>query len=228
MLAPAVLAHRSADIFGYSKAASLFVTETDRRQALEDVFETLDAAESIVFLDTEATGNGEQARLIEVGMVEKSPEGELIGGMNFRCNPHRRSSGGARRVHGIADCELEHCREFAWYAKDFREALTGKVVVIHDPTNDIRWLNKEFRMLDPNAAPIESLCTVIDSYTLASWLPSERRRNGMDGLAAWYGFSRTASFHSAYGDADLLSKVFFELWWDLADFLWPQEEADAA
>ena len=116
----------------------------------------LDRAESLVFLDTESTG-GRNGRLIEVGLVETDVEQNITGGLHFRCNPHRRSLARARRVHGIQDCELEHCPEFAARA---------------------------------------------------------------DELLEWYGLGARGGHHDAYGDAALLSRVFFELWWDLDEWLY--------
>lgn len=186
---------------------------------LEALYDQLDQAESLVFLDTESTSGGARARLIEVACVEYTPEGKLISGLHFRCNPHRRSTAGAKRVHGIADCELEHCKEFRHYAETLRSYLKDKLVVIHDQTLDLQWLNKEFQLLDPKAEPIESTCKVVDSLRLAQALPSDRRKNGLDALIRWYGFERTSNHHDAYSDANYLSKVFFELWWDLDDHL---------
>lgn len=186
---------------------------------LEALYDQLDQAESLVFLDTESTSGGNRARLIEVACVEYTPEGKLISGLHFRCNPHRRSTASAKRVHGIADCELEHCKEFRHYAETLRSYLKGKLVVIHDQTLDLQWLNKEFLLIDPKAEPIESTCKVVDSLRLAKALPSDRRKNGLDALIRWYGFERTSNHHDAYSDANYLSKVFFELWWDLDDHL---------
>lgn len=84
----------------------LLTSEAERRARLEGVHAALDRAESLVFLDTESTG-GRNGRLIEVALVETDVEQNVTGGLHFRCNPHRRSLAGARRVHGIQDCELE-------------------------------------------------------------------------------------------------------------------------
>ena len=134
----------------------LLTSEAERRARLEGVHAALDRAESLVFLDTESTG-GRNGRLIEVGLVETDVEQNITGGLHFRCNPHRRSLARARRVHGIQDCELEHCPEFAARA---------------------------------------------------------------DELLEWYGLGARGGHHDAYGDAALLSRVFFELWWDLDEWLY--------
>ena len=49
---------------------------------------------------------------------------------------------------------------------------------------------------------------------------AERRRNGLDALLEWYGLGARGGHHDAYGDAALLSRVFFELWWDLDEWLY--------
>lgn len=142
-----------------------------------------------------------QRRLIEVGLVETDVEQNITGGLHFRCNPHRRSQARARRVHGIQDCELEHCPEFAARADELLEAVRGKTVVIHDRTMDLLWLNRELQATRPGAPRFEDCCTVIDSFVLARAVPSERRRNGLDALLEWYGLGARGGHHDAYGDA---------------------------
>lgn len=197
----------------------LLTSEAERRARLEGVHAALDRAESLVFLDTESTG-GRNGRLIEVGLVETDVEQNITGGLHFRCNPHRRSQARARRMHGIQDCELEHCPEFAARADELLEAVRGKTVVIHDRTMDLLWLNRELQAARPGAPRFEDCCTVIDSFVLARAIPSERRRNGLDALLEWYGLGARGGHHDAYGDAALLSRVFFELWWDLDEWLY--------
>ena len=197
----------------------LLTSEAERRARLEGVHAALDRAESLVFLDTESTG-GRNGRLIEVGLVETDVEQNITGGLHFRCNPHRRSQARARRVHGIQDCELEHCPEFAARADELLETVRGKTVVIHDRTMDLLWLNRELQAARPGAPRFEDCCTVIDSFVLARAVPSERRRNGLDALLEWYGLGARGGHHDAYGDAALLSRIFFELWWDLDEWLY--------
>lgn len=144
----------------------LLTSEAERRARLEGVHAALDRAESLVFLDTESTG-GRNGRLIEVALVETDVEQNITGGLHFRCNPHRRSQARARRVHGIQDCELEHCPEFAARANELLEAVRGKTVVIHDRTMDLLWLNRELQATRPGAPRFEDCCTVIDSFVLA-------------------------------------------------------------
>ena len=137
----------------------LLTSEAERRARLEGVHAALDRAESLVFLDTESTG-GRNGRLIEVALVETDVEQNVTGGLHFRCNPHRRSQAGARCVHGIQDCELEHCPEFAARADELLEAVRGKTVVIHDRTMDLLWLNRELQATRPGAPRFEDCCTV--------------------------------------------------------------------
>lgn len=100
------------------------------------------------------------------------------------------------------------------------EGVRGKTVVIHDRTMDLLWLNRELQATRPGAPRFEDCCTVIDSFVLARAVPSERRRNGLDALLEWYGLGARGGHHDAYGDAALLSRVFFELWWDLDEWLY--------
>lgn len=189
------------------------------------LFAILSAAENWLFLDTESTGQ-RNARIIEVGVVETDHCGRITGGTHFRCNPHGRSSKSAKRVHGIFDRELEHCYEFAHYAGELRDYLKGRIVIIHNAASDLAWLNAEYQRIDPTLPALETLCTVVDSFEVATMLPSERTRNGMDGLMEWYGFERLGRYHGGYDDAQLLAKVFHELWLDMQEFL--ESKADGA
>lgn len=126
----------------------------------------------------------------------------------------------------MEDCELEHCREFPFYASELRSYLHGKTVVIHDKTSDLKWLNYEFSLIDPSLPPIESEMTVVDSLEIAKLVAIDRRKHSLDALCRFYGHERSGLFHDAYSDAVLLSKVFFDLWWDLADSVNQNTEQD--
>ena len=197
----------------------LLTSEAERRARLEGVHAALDRAESLVFLDTESTG-GRNGRLIEVALVETDVEQNVTGGLHFRCNPHRRSLAGARRVHGIQDCELEHCPEFAARADELLEAVRGKTVVIHDRTMDLLWLNRELQAARPGAPRFEDRCTVVDSFVLARAIPSERRRNGLDALLEMVRTRRSRRTPRRLRRRGPPLRVFFELWWDLDEWLY--------
>lgn len=50
---------------------------------MSEIYDILDQAETLVFLDTEATGNGQNPRIIELAACELSTDGDLIGGYSF-------------------------------------------------------------------------------------------------------------------------------------------------
>ena len=163
---------------------------------IEEIFCELDKAETLVFLDTEATGNRPNARLIEIGAYEVDMNEDPVGGIRFRVNPHQKSTIGAKKVHGIYDCELEHCRDFSYYAAGLRTYLRGKTVVIHDKRSDLGWLNYEYSLIDPTLPPIETEMKVVDSLEIAVLVAAGRRKNGLDALCHWYGYERSGRYDS--------------------------------
>ncbi|MDD7442158.1 MAG: exonuclease domain-containing protein [Sutterellaceae bacterium] len=169
-----------------------------------------------LFLDTEFTGSGgHQNRIIEVGVCEADANARETGGMQFRCNPHRRSTPGSRQIHGIMDFELRHCRDFSAYADDLLSYVEGRPVVVHDASSDIPLLNWEYSHALRTDFRLQDHCTVIDSLTLARLDPYSGGKFSLDALSEWYGTRTRKGFHNAYDDATILSEVYREILLDL-------------
>lgn len=71
-------------------------------------------------------------------------------------------------------------------------------------------------------ARLEGVHAALDRAESLVFLDTESTggRNGLDALLEWYGLGARGGHHDAYGDAALLSRVFFELWWDLDEWLY--------
>jgi|SRR5579883_940576 len=164
-----------------------------------------------IILDTETTGlsaeNGD--RLVEVGCVELIDH--IVTGVTFHryINPERPVSEGARRVHGLSDAFLAGQPTFSACYSEFQDFLQDDILVIHNATFDIGFLNMEFSRL--GHPPIESH-RVVDTLFLARakhpGLP-----NNLDALCARYKIDKSvrSDRHGALIDATLLASVYIEL-----------------
>jgi DNA polymerase-3 subunit epsilon len=164
-----------------------------------------------IILDTETTGlsaeNGD--RLVEVGCVELIDH--IVTGVTFHryINPERPVSEGARRVHGLSDSFLSGQPTFSACCPALRDFLRDDILVIHNASFDIGFLNAEFGRL--GHPPIEQN-RVIDTLALARakhpGLP-----NNLDALCARYKIDKSirSDRHGALIDATLLASVYIEL-----------------
>ena len=163
----------------------------------------------IVF-DTETTGleplKGD--RLVEIGCVElwnHIPTGKTY---HVYMNPERSMPVEAFRVHGLSDEFLADKPLFRDVAEDFAAFIDGAVLIAHNASFDIGFINAEFGRLGRPAVPPER---VVDTLALA------RRKhpagpNSLDALCARYGIDTSKrTLHGGLLDAELLAEVYIEL-----------------
>ena len=163
----------------------------------------------IVF-DTETTGlDNQQDRVIEIGAVEL--ENRFPTGRSFHVylNPQGRPiHPDAERVHGISADFLKDKPVFSDIAGDFDAFCDGAVLVAHNATFDMGFINAERARL--GQGPVDP-ALVIDSLAIA------RRRhplaqNSLDALCKRYGIDNShRTKHGALLDAELLAEVYIEL-----------------
>ena len=163
-----------------------------------------------IVLDTETTGldarNGD--RLIEIGCIELY--NRIPSGREYHCfiNPERDVPREAEAVHGITSAFLRDKPLFSQVAEDFLTFFGDDVLVIHNATFDIGFLNAE---LERVSGPILSMDRVIDTLQLA------RRKhpagpNNLDALCKRYGIDNSKRIkHGALMDSLLLAEVYVEL-----------------
>lgn len=163
-----------------------------------------------IVLDTETTGldpvRGD--RLIEIGCIElfnRSPTG-----IEFHrfINPERDVPAEAQAVHGITTEFLLNKPLFSAVADDFLAFIGEDMLVIHNATFDIGFLNAELLRLKK---PKINMDRVVDTLQLA------RRKhpagpNNLDALCKRYAIDSTKrTKHGALVDSELLAKVYVEL-----------------
>lgn len=163
-----------------------------------------------IVLDTETTGLDPKKgdRLIEVGCVELM--NRVPTGKEFHCfiNPDRDVPAEAEAVHGISTQFLLDKPRFSEVADKFLDFIGEDVLVIHNATFDIGFLNMELERLKKTAI---NMTRVVDTLQLA------RRKhpagpNNLDALCKRYGIDNSKrTKHGALMDSLLLAEVYLEL-----------------
>jgi DNA polymerase-3 subunit epsilon len=162
-----------------------------------------------IVLDTETTGfdalKGD--RLIEIGCVEllnRVPKAEF----HRYVNPERDVPAEAQAVHGLSTAFLKDKPLFADVAADFLEFIGDDLLVIHNASFDVGFLNAELARIGKPALRPER---VLDTLALA------RRKhpagpNTLDALCKRYGIDNSKRVkHGALMDSVLLAEVYIEL-----------------
>jgi DNA polymerase-3 subunit epsilon len=163
----------------------------------------------IVF-DTETTGLDPNSgdRVVEIGAVElfnHFPTGQKF---HTYLNPERSMPVEAERVHGLNDAFLKDKPLFAAIAHELIEFFGDALLIAHNASFDVAFLNAEFARLGHPSIADER---VVDTLMLA-----RRKHPGapasLDALMARYQIdSSRRTLHGALLDAELLSEVYLEL-----------------
>lgn len=163
-----------------------------------------------IVLDTETTGLDPNRgdRLVEIGCVEIV--NRFVTGRNFHAyiNPERPMAPEAFAVHGLSDAFLADKPLFPAIIDDFLAFIGDDVLVIHNASFDMGFINAELKRA--KRAPLSNE-RVIDTLTLA------RRRhpgaqNSLDALCARYKIDNSRrTKHGALMDSEILAEVYSEL-----------------
>ena len=101
--------------------------------------------------------------------------------------------------------------EFSEIAESFLEFIEGSILVIHNASFDLGFLNSELKRASSNYPFLEEICDVEDTLLMArNKFPGQR--NSLDALASRFevsGYDR--SFHGALLDANILADVYIHL-----------------
>jgi DNA polymerase III subunit epsilon len=163
-----------------------------------------------IVLDTETTGLDPKRgdRLVEIGCVEllnRMPSGKEF---HRYVNPERTVPAEAESVHGLSTEFLIDKPLFSAVAEEFLSFIGDDMLVIHNATFDIGFLNAELGRL--GQAEI-AFARVTDTLQLA------RRKhpagpNNLDSLCKRYGIDNSKrTKHGALMDSLLLAGVYVEL-----------------
>jgi DNA polymerase III subunit epsilon len=172
----------------------------------------MEAAERIVFLDTETTGLDARFghRIIEVAAVEVIRRQITGRNIHFYVDPEREVDPGATAVHGLTWDDLRDKPKFSAVIEPVLQFLVGARVVIHNAAFDVSFLDAELaRLRLPPMA--ERGLEVEDSLALARKI-YPGKRNSLDALCDRLGVDNSQrNLHGALLDARLLADVYLAM-----------------
>lgn len=163
-----------------------------------------------IVLDTETTGLDPDTgdRIVEIGCLElinHVPTGRTL---HHYINPERDMPQAAFEVHGLSTEFLSGYPVFAALAEEIVEFLGDAVLVIHNASFDMKFINSELRRLSRPEIPMTQ---ALDTVQLA-----RRKYPGaqvsLDALCRRFEIDNGhRTLHGALLDADLLAAVYLEL-----------------
>ena len=166
---------------------------------------------SEIILDTETTGLSvkDDHRILEIACIETEnliPTKKVFYKL---INPEREVSADASRIHGYTYEALKNKEKFADIAKEFKEFIADKKLIIHNAPFDISFINSELKRL--NLEKIDIKKDVIDSLEIArSKFPGSS--NSLDNLCKKFNIDLSKrTKHNALLDCELLRQVYINL-----------------
>jgi DNA polymerase-3 subunit epsilon len=163
-----------------------------------------------IILDTETTGLDPATgdRIVEIGAVELL--NHLPTGRTFHVyiNPERDMPKEAEAVHGLSSAFLRDKPVFSAVAQEFLEFIASDVLIIHNASFDMAFINAELGFLRLPAIPPER---VVDTLHIARQ-KHPGAANSLDALCRRYGIDNSRrTKHGALLDSELLAEVYLEL-----------------
>ena len=166
-----------------------------------------------IVLDTETTGLETSLghRVIEVGCIELVDRRVTGNDWHHYFNPGREVDAGAFEVHGISNDFLSDKPAFGELAEAFHEYLRGAELIIHNAAFDVGFLDYEFNLLPTPLAPLDEICSVLDTLMLARQ-KHPGQKNNLDALCKRYDIDNSQrSLHGALLDARILADVYLAM-----------------
>ncbi len=163
-----------------------------------------------IILDTETTGLDplQGHRVVEIGaleLVNHVPTGRTF---HAYINPERPVPAEAEAVHGLNTAFLKDKPVFSKIAGDFLEFIADSVIVIHNASFDLGFINAELAWV--GMGPITPDRAVDTLYLARQKHPMGP--NSLDALCKRYGIDNSRrSKHGALLDSELLADVYIEL-----------------
>mgnify|MGYP001773609046 CR=1 FL=1 len=152
-----------------------------------------------VFLDTETTGLGDDAQVVEIAVVDEA--GAVL--FESYCRPTVPVDPGAEAVHGIGPDVLAEAPQWPEIAGRVREVLEGRVVVIFNAAFDTRILAQTAAAHGDSADWVRELDTRCAMYRAADVYGATNSYGTISlvNAAARAGIEFVGRAHSAAGDA---------------------------
>ena len=164
-----------------------------------------------IILDTETTGLSikDDHRILEIACIETQnliPTKKIFYKL---INPERDVSVEALKIHGYSNEVLKNKEKFADIAKEFKNFISGKKLIIHNAPFDISFINHELKKLNIEGIDIKK--NVIDSLEVArSKFPGSS--NSIDNLCKKFNIDLSKrTKHKALLDCELLRQVYINL-----------------
>ncbi len=163
-----------------------------------------------IVLDTETTGlePAQGDRIVEIGAVElrnHMPTGRTY---HQYINPQRDMPQEAFAVHGLGDEFLRDKPVFAAICEAFLEFVGDAMLVIHNASFDMKFLNAELKWAEK---PLLTYERAVDTLEIA-----RKKFPGspvsLDALCRRFGIDNSArTLHGALLDSEILAEVYLEL-----------------
>jgi DNA polymerase III subunit epsilon len=163
-----------------------------------------------IILDTETTGLSPRDghRIVEIGAIElvnHMPTGQTF---HVYLDPERDMPKEAEAIHGLSAAFLKGKPRFAAIAQDLLTFVGDAVLIIHNASFDMGFINWELRNVKLN--PID-MGQVIDTLAIAKQ-KFPMASNSLDALCKRFGVDASRrTKHGALLDSELLADVYLEL-----------------
>jgi len=114
----------------------------------------------ILVIDTETTGLGDDAEIIEIGIINGS--GETV--MNTLVKPTISIPAEATAIHGITDNDLLNAPMFSDVIEELEGLIQGKILLIYNADYDLRLLRQSARKskVRMNLEPASVRCIMLE------------------------------------------------------------------
>jgi DNA polymerase-3 subunit epsilon len=159
-----------------------------------------------VYLDTETTGLGPDARICDIAVVDQV--GNVL--LDTLVNPGVPIPAGASAVHGITDAMVFNAPQWGDIADELAGVLAGRTVVIYNRGYDLPLIKRHFEMIGVEDLPAgaDFQCAML-AYSDFAGEPNQwgngRKWHKLDAAAERFGIPPGG--HRALADADTARQV---------------------
>lgn len=131
------------------------------------------AGYTVIDFETTGLSPAHGDRIVEVGVVKVSHDGEIFDAWTTLVNPQR--DVGASRIHGITARDVVRAPTFAQIAPHLLDSIAGRVLTAHNAAFDLRFLAAELQRAGYSLTnlPLQGVCTMSWAST---YLGSSSRR----------------------------------------------------
>ncbi|WP_339708382.1 exonuclease domain-containing protein [Algoriphagus aquimarinus] len=160
----------------------------------------------LAFLDLETTGFSPKRgdKILEVAIVTTDLEGNVVDKYETLINPRREITG--VEIHQITAEMVKHAPIISEVLDDLLHHLQGKVIVGHNVSFDLRFLNFELSRQTKMQVESMGICTMSMSRKILPELPVRR----LDAFCSFFDI-KLDDAHSAIADCEATLQLYFEL-----------------